>query len=226
MKILLAEDDKRFGNLLCHMLEKEKHQVAWEQDGVRAYDEALFVPYDMLILDWMMPRLDGLEICRKLREQGFQGGIIMVTARDAVNDVVAGLRAGADDYIVKPFAFEELLARIYALQRREWKTYKETLSCGYLTLHLESKQAEAHGEMIPLTRKEYQLCEYLMRNKNLVVPREKIVEQIWGPEEDVSDNALDALVKLLRKKIDRKGDSSLIETVRGIGYRMNDGRHV
>ncbi|KYC63669.1 response regulator transcription factor [Heyndrickxia coagulans] len=223
MKILLAEDDRRFGKLLHHMLEKEKHQVAWEQDGERAYDEAVFGSYDMLVLDWMMPGLEGIEICRKLRRQGFQGGIIMVTARDAVDDVVAGPRAGADDYIVKPFAFDELVARIDALGRRKLKTYQETITCAYLALHLESKQAEANGKMIPLTRQEYQLCEYFMRNKNLVLPREKIIEHIWGMDEDISDNALDALVKRVRKKIDREGERSLIETMRGLGYRMNDG---
>ncbi|MDQ0215755.1 OmpR-family two-component system manganese-sensing response regulator [Oikeobacillus pervagus] len=222
MKILLAEDDIKLGKIIRHMIQKENHQVELVDNGRDALDFALIAPYDVIILDWMMPKLNGMQVCEHLRQHGYQGGIIFLTAKDEINDIITGLDHGADDYIVKPFKMEELLARVRALSRRKEKTFEQEIKVGNLTLYLDSLTLYRHHEKIVLTKKEYQFIEYLFRNKGRILTREQILERIWGLDSDVTDNALDALVKLVRKKIDQNQTPSLIQNVRGIGYKLRD----
>nr|WP_295970182.1 response regulator transcription factor [uncultured Bacillus sp.] len=223
MNILLAEDDERLGKLLMHLLKKEFNKVDWVKNGKDAYDDALFNPYDIIILDWMLPILDGIEVCKALRRQKFQGAILFMTAKDSVEDVITGLDSGADDYIVKPFEFRELMARLRALSRRKPKVFEEIIEKDglilNLTTHIVSREDE---EVIDLSRKEYQLLEILMRNPKQIITRELLFDKIWGFENEVSDNALDALIKLVRRKIDIPGQPSLIQNIRGVGYKMRD----
>ncbi|MBA4537365.1 response regulator transcription factor [Bacillus aquiflavi] len=222
MNILLAEDDERLGKILHHLLQKELNNVDWVKNGSDAYDYATYSPYDVLVLDWMMPKISGIDVCNRLRKEGFQGGILILTAKDDLGDIVTGLDSGADDYVVKPFEFEELYARIRALSRRKEKRFEQVLQLNNLSLHLDSHLVMKDGEQIDLTKKEYQLLEVLMRNKEQVLTREQLIETIWGFDADISDNALDALIKLVRKKIDRHDEESFIQTVRGVGYKMRD----
>ena len=220
MNILLAEDDERLGKLIHHLLKSELHIVDWVKNGNDAYDYACLTEYDLLLLDWMMPGKSGIEVCKLMRKNGYIGGILFITAKDAIEDMVQGLDSGADDYIIKPFRFEELLARLRAVSRRKDKTIEEILRAGKIKLNLSTHIATKDDEIIDLSRKEYYLLELLLRNKNQVLPREILFEKIWGFDKFVSENALDALVKLLRKKIDVPGTPSIIQTVRGIGYQV------
>lgn len=222
MNILLAEDDERLGKLIMHLLSKEFSKIDWVKNGKDAYDYSIFNEYDIIILDWMLPIMDGLEVCKKLRKQNFQGGILFMTARDSVEDVITGLDSGADDYIVKPFEFRELMARLRALLRRKPKTFEEVVERDGLELHFTTHTVYRDGIVIDLSRKEYQLLEIFMRNPNQVLTREILFDKIWGFEKDISDNALDALIKLVRKKIDDPDRPSIIQNVRGIGYRLRD----
>jgi DNA-binding response OmpR family regulator len=221
MKILFAEDDKRLGKLTYYMLQKEFSHVDWVDHGEDAYGFASSTSYDVLILDWMMPRLNGIDVCRILRKDGYQGAIIILTAKDALEDKICGLDSGADDYLVKPFQFEELLARIRAVFRRQPKLIEQVINIHNLSLHMESQLLYKHEEIIYLTKKEYQLLELLMRNRKQVLTREQIIDYVWGFDSGISDNALDALVKLVRKKIDDKDQPSFIQNVRGVGYKVS-----
>lgn len=222
MNILFAEDDESLGKMVFHLLKKEYGRVDWVKDGQSAYDYACFNDYDVIILDWMMPGLSGIEVCERLRENGYNGGILFLTAKDSVEDVVKGLDSGADDYLIKPFKFEELQARIRALSRRVEKPFEEILSVGDLQLNLNTHVVTRNGKTIELSKKEYELLELLLRNKRQVLTREMIIERIWGFDADVTENALDALVKLLRKKVDEPGKPSIIKNVRGVGYKLRD----
>lgn len=222
MNLLLAEDDERLGKLIFHLLEKEFNLVDWVKNGQDACDHALYTEYDVVILDWMMPKLNGIDTCKKLRQNGFKGGVIFLTAKDAVEDVVVGLDSGADDYLIKPFRFEELAARLRALLRRKEKPFEELLCCKDIALDLNTHEVKRNGEIIELSKKEYELLEILLRNKHQVMTREVLIERIWGFDVDITPNALDALVKLLRKKIDQQGIPSIIQNVRGVGYRLRD----
>lgn len=222
MNILFAEDDESLGKLIYHLLKKEFHRVDWVKDGQIAYDYAMFTDYDVVILDWMMPVQNGMETCKKLRKKGFKGGIIFLTARDSLEDVVTGLDTGADDYIIKPFKFEELAARIRALTRRAEKPFEEILSFKDIHLDLNTHVVKRDEEIIELSKKEYELLELLMRNHHQILTREILFDRIWGCEADVTENALDALVKLVRKKIDLPGEPSVIKNVRGVGYKLRN----
>lgn len=221
MKILFAEDDKRLGKITFFMLQKEFSHVDWVENGEDAYEFASSTSYDVLILDWMMPKLNGIDVCRSLRKDGYQGAIIILTAKGELEDKIYGLDSGADDYLVKPFQFEELLARIRAVFRRQPKLIEQVITIHHFSLHLESQLLFKNEEMINLTKKEYQLLELLMRNRKQVLTREQIIDYIWGFDSGVSDNALDALVKLVRKKIDNKTQPSFIQNVRGVGYKVS-----
>ena len=221
MRILLAEDDKRFGNLLYQMLLRQDMQVHWVLSGDCAVDIIQNEVYDVVILDWMMPEMSGLQVCRKLREECYQGGILMLTAKDTVDDLVVGLEAGADDYIVKPFAFKELLARIHSVARRSKVAIKEKIvKAADLELDLTTKVATRGSRIIQLTRREFQLLDILMKNYGRVLPKELILDHIWGLESEISPNTLEAFVRLLRKKIDYPGEMELIQNIRGVGYKM------
>lgn len=222
MNILFAEDDENLGKMLFHLLQKEYNRVDWAQDGQSAYDYAMITDYDVIILDWMMPVLSGIEVCRRLRKKGYKGGILFLTAKDSVTDVVEGLDSGADDYLIKPFKFEELVARLRALSRRIEKPFEETLSVGDLQLNLNTHVVKRNEQVIELSKKEYEFLELLFRNKHQVLTREMIIERIWGFDADITENALDALVKLVRKKVDEPGKPSIIKNVRGVGYKLRD----
>jgi DNA-binding response OmpR family regulator len=221
MQILLAEDDRRLGFLIERMLKNEKYTVDWIEDGQSAIDYAETGSNDVLILDWMLPKLDGIEVCRKLRNQQYQGAILMLTARMSVEDRVTGLDSGADDYITKPFEFDELFARIRALSRRGQKSIQpETLTLSDLTIDTKNQMVHRGEQWLPLTPREYQLLLLLARNQGRVLHREVILDRIWGLDHDVTGNTLDAYIKLIRKKLDPTGKRKYIRTVRGIGYQM------
>ena len=221
MRILLAEDDKRLGKLIKYMLEQNQIQVEWVQDGSEIYDYATYTDYDILVLDWMMPGESGVDACRRLRKVGYERAILMLTARDSVEDRVTGLDAGADDYLVKPFEFAELLARLRALGRRSTqKIQQEVVEVGGFTLNRTSKVLKRGDQVIQLSPREFQLFDLLAQNAGIVVPRDIILDRIWGLESDVSSNNIDSYMKILRKKLDVGDGKSLIKTVRGVGYKL------
>ncbi|WCN36351.1 response regulator transcription factor [Aneurinibacillus uraniidurans] len=221
MYVLVAEDDQKLGKLITHMLKKEAHTVDWFDSGHDVVESVQASAYDAVILDWMMPGEDGVSICRRLRAAGYTGGILLLTARDELDDRVCGLDAGADDYLVKPFEFAELLARVRALARRtRTPLVADTIEAGGLVLHCTEHTLRQNDTVIQLTPREFQLMELLLRNRGQVVPRDVILERIWGYDADISSNTLDAFVRLLRKKIDTSGSHKLIQNVRGIGYRL------
>ena len=219
MKILLAEDDLRLGKLTKYMLEQNKISVEWITDGGEVEEYARYTDYDVLVLDWMMPNVTGVDACRSLRQNGYEKAILMLTARDSVEDRVTGLDAGADDYLVKPFEFAELLARLRALSRRSTQqiTHDE-ISVGAFMLNRTAKSLTKNGEVIQLSPREFQIFDLLAQNIGMVVPREVILDRIWGMEAEVTDNNIDTYMKILRKKLGDGG--SLIKTVRGVGYRL------
>lgn len=220
MRILLAEDDCRLGNLIKHMLEKQDIQVDWVQQGDTAYEYATYAPYDVIILDWMMPGETGIDVCNRLRKEGYQGNILMLTARDTLEDRVLGLDTGADDYIVKPFEFAELMARIRALSRRgSLKLAEEIVQIGDLTLDRSAHMVKQSGQEIQLTAREFQLLDLLVQNKGRVLSREILLDRVWGLETEVTPNNLEAYIRLLRKKISASQKVS-IYNVRGIGYKL------
>ncbi len=221
MRVLLAEDDAKLGRLIKHMLEKAALQVDWVVRGDTAIDYSLHSPYDVIILDWMMPGNTGIEVCSHLRKQNYQGAILMLTAKDALSDRVLGLNTGADDYLVKPFEFEELLARVRALSRRSSvKLNEEILQVGNLIVNRTTRSVKRGEEEIQLTVREFQLLDLLMQNKGHVVPRDIILDRIWGLDGNVSSNNLDAYVRLLRKKISLSDDDVELQNIRGIGFKL------
>jgi DNA-binding response OmpR family regulator len=222
MNLLLAEDDQRLGQLVTHLLKKKNgHQVDWVTNGDEAYEYAKAVSYDVVILDWMMPKTDGVEVCRLLRQDGYSGAILMLTAKDAVQDRVQGLDAGADDYLVKPFEFEELDARLRALGRRSFTPMqRDVLSLPGLELNRTEHTVTRNGVPVQLSPREFQLLDLLLQNNGQVLPRELILDRVWGYDSDVTKNTIDATVKLLRKKIDATGADTLIKSVRGVGYKL------
>lgn len=221
MRVLLAEDDAKLGRLIKHMLEKAAVQVDWVLRGDIAIDYAIHSPYDVIILDWMMPGETGIKVCEHLRKQSYQGAILILTAKDTVSDRVLGLDTGADDYLVKPFEFAELLARVRALSRRSnVKLNAEILQVGSLILNRTTRSVQRGDMEIQLTAREFQVLDLLMQNSGQVVPRELILDRIWGLDGNVSSNNLDAYVRLLRKKISLSEDDVELKNIRGIGFKL------
>jgi len=222
MNILLAEDDFQLGELVEYMLKKKGgYNVDWVMDGEDAYDYAKASHYDILILDWMMPNEDGVSVCRRLRSSGYSGAILMLTAKDAVEDRIIGLDAGADDYLVKPFEIEELLARLRALSRRNYAPIlEEQLSIHEMQLNRLSQTISNGAEEVQLSPREFQMLDLLVQNRGQVLPREVILDRIWGLDADVSMKIIDATVKLLRKKLDIIGQNGLLQSIRGVGYKF------
>ena len=222
MRILLAEDDSRLGKLIEYMLAQNKFNVEWITNGADIFEYAMYSEYDILILDWMMPNVSGLEACRQLREAGYERAIIMLTAKDTVEDRVMGLDSGADDYLVKPFEFDELLARLRALGRRSTqKIQQEVIEIGDFTLNRTTKVLMRKDQVIQLSPREFQIFDLLAQNLGVVVPRDIILDRIWGLERDITSNNIDSYMKILRKKLMEVDDGSIaIKTVRGIGYRL------
>lgn len=221
MHILVVEDEKRLANILRRVLSEERHTVDVAYDGASGYDLAASDTYDLVVLDLMLPGMDGLQICRELRANNVQVPILMLTARGAIEDRVAGLKLGADDYLVKPFAMEELLARVGALLRRGRAPQASTqLKVGDLTLDLTRHEAERGGRVIELTAKEFALLEFLMRHPGQVLTRTQIIDHVWRYDFDALSNVVDIYIHYLRDKIDRAANRPLIKTVRGVGYKI------
>lgn len=223
MRVLLIEDDERLARLTARMLEKEGLTVDVARDGATGLEMALSDSYDVAVVDWMLPGADGPTICRAVRHVHLKLPILMLTARDQVEDRVAGLYSGADDYLPKPFAFEELLARIRALSRRFDIASPDGLElrCGDITLDLRAHVATRSGVTLDLTLTEWNLLEYLMRNQGRVLSREQIFNHVWAHDSDAQLKMVDIYVSYLRRKLKVNADSpDPIETVRGIGYRL------
>jgi len=218
--ILLAEDDLRMSELLLRGFSEEGHAVDRATTGTQALHAAVSGEFDVVVLDVMLPEIDGFEIVREIRARGKRTPVLMLTARDANADIVSGLNAGADDYLTKPFSFDVLLARVNALARRGPSVQASPLQIGDLTLDSSTHTASRAGAVLALTRTEFSLLEYLMRRAGRVVTRQALIEGVWGSEREVEDNTLDAFVKLLRHKVDHPGRPSLIHTVRGVGYTL------
>ena len=221
MRILVIEDEERLARLIERVLREERYDVDVALDGARGLASALTSEYDLLVLDLMLPGIDGVEICRTLRSRGLTTPILMLTARDAVDDRVNGLDAGADDYLVKPFVFAELLARLRALSRRHLEPAETPrLQVADLVLDLVRHEARRGGRLIELTAREFALLEYLMRHPGQVLTRNQILDSVWRFDADLASNVVDTYVHYLRDKIDRHEKTKLLRTIRGVGYAI------
>ena len=222
MHILVVEDEQRLAFLLRRVLLEERHTVDIANDGNAGLDLALSDTYDVVVLDLMLPGLNGLEICRQMRAERIMTPVLMLTARGAVEDRVTGLNVGADDYLTKPFAMEELLARINALLRRRDRRFDEApqLTVSDLTLDLVRHEARRAGRVIELTAKEFALLEYLMRHPGQVLSRTKIPDAVWRYDLEALSHVVDLYSHYLRDKIDQGFSRPLIKTVRGVGYKI------
>jgi two-component system response regulator MprA len=219
MRVLIVEDDRSMAALLKKGLEEENQVVSAASDGPSGLELAKSYEFDVIILDWMLPAMDGVEVMRRLRKSGNATPILMLTARDAMQDIVKGLDAGADDYLTKPFSFAEFLARIRALTRRpNVISHVRRLKVDDLVIDPATHQVFRGEREIQLTPTEYKLLEFLVRRTGRVASRQAIVEAVWGLESEVEENTLDAFVRLLRKKVDQQHKLKLIQTVRGFGY--------
>ncbi len=223
MRILIVEDEAAIAQAVKKMLEHEGFAVDWIADGNEARQRISLYrkEYDLVILDLMLPGVSGHDICQSVRNDGVDMPILILTARDLVQDKVSLLNSGADDYLAKPFSFEELFARIKALLRRPKETLPVVLSVGTLSLDTKTRNVSFRKKMLELTTKEYALLEYLMRHPDEVIDRERIMDHLWGFEFDSFSNVVDVHIKNLRKKLDPKKGREILETVRGVGYRLN-----
>lgn len=224
MYILLVEDDEKLGLLINHKLKQEFHTVDWAQNGKEAEELIFTRNYDLLILDWMIPQKSGLDLCYELRLKKIKTPVLMLTARETVTDRVKGLNSGADDYLVKPFSFDELFARIQALSRRKdrsWQDKKYTL--GDLDINEETHEVIRNGLPLTLTRREFQLLVFLVQNAGQTLSRERILDRVWGYDVEVTPNTVDATIKLLRKKVDGPFAKKMIHSIRGLGYKILNG---
>jgi DNA-binding response OmpR family regulator len=220
MRILVIEDNHRLNSSLAASLTHEGYSVDSAYDGQEGQDLAEMTPYDLIILDILLPEKDGLEVCRDLRRRRVQTPILLLTARDSVDDRVQGLDCGADDYLVKPFAMRELLARLRALLRRQQPYSSGRLTAGDLVMDPTTHTVEREGQPIELTPREFALLEYLLYHANQVVTRDMIEQHIWNYDFECESNVIDVYVRRLRRKIDDPFAVKLLSTVRGIGYRL------
>jgi DNA-binding response OmpR family regulator len=220
MNLLIVEDEVRMADLLRKGLSEEGHTVASAYDGAEGFDLARSHEFDVIILDIMMPRLSGYELAKRLRGEKVQTPILMLTARDSVPDVVRGLDLGADDYMTKPFSFDELLARLRAVKRRALMAQETNLRVADLVLDPASREVQRGARRISLTRTEYNLLERLIYRAGKVVSRRSLIEAVWGFDREIEENTLDAFMHLLRNKIDMPGRPKLVHTVRGVGYMI------
>lgn len=220
MHTLIVEDDERLAQALGRILEGNGHQVDLAYDGASGLDYALGVPYDVIVLDVMLPKMDGFSVVSELRRRGVSTPVLLLTARDAVPDKIKGLDSGADDYMTKPFSPAELLAHLRALARRQGEVVFEVLTAGDLSLNVESGDLSCGGRSIHLSHKEHLLARVLMANANRAVPKETIIAKVWGVESSAEDNNVEAYISFLRKKIRFLKSKSSIETLRKIGYRL------
>jgi two-component system, OmpR family, response regulator len=218
VKILVVEDDRTVGQYVKRGLEEQRYQADLVEDGMDGLRLASGGRYDLIVLDLRLPEMNGLEVLRTLRDRGNTTPILVLTAQDAVDFKVQALRAGADDYVTKPFAFEELLARVEALGRRPKEIRSPVLRVGELELDMETREVKRGGERIELTPKEYTVLEYLMRHAGRVMSRTLITEYAWDYHFDPGTNIVDVVINRLRKKVDTGHAQKLVHTVRGVGY--------
>jgi DNA-binding response OmpR family regulator len=223
MYILLVEDERRLAQIVHRVLEEEGHTVDLAHDGDDGLAMARDGSHDVIVLDVLLPGMDGIELCQTLRRERVDTPVLLLTALDSVDDRVRGLDAGADDYLPKPFAFQELLARLRALSRRKVQAREATqLHVDGLTLDLRRRRADREGQPIELSPKEFSLLELLMRNQGRVLSRTQILDHIWGYDYATDSNLVDVYMAYLRRKVDRGGGRKLIRTVRGTGYALGD----
>jgi DNA-binding response OmpR family regulator len=220
MRVLVVEDERRLASIIKRGLIEEGYAVDAVYDGEEAQYMAETTTYDIIVLDIMLPKKDGIAVCKDLRTRKINTPILMLTARDSVEDRVKGLDSGADDYVIKPFAFSELLARIRALLRRESLSKTPKIQVGDLLLDTLTREAWRGDRKIELTTKEYAILEYFMSHPNMVITRTMIEENAWDYEYDSMSNIIDVYIRRLRRKIDGDSEDSLIQTVRGAGYRL------
>ena len=220
MKLLIVEDETRMADLLRKGLTEEGHTAVCAFDGAEGLALAKGYEFDVIILDVMMPKLTGYELAKRLRAEKIRTPILMLTAKDSVPDIVRGLDLGADDYMTKPFSFDELLARLRTLKRRVLATEETKLRVGDLVLDPASREVSRGAVSISLTRTEYNLLERLVYRAGRVVSRRLLIESVWGFDREIEDNTLDAFMRLLRNKVDGSGKAKLIHTVRGVGYMI------
>ena len=220
MKILVVEDEHLIATSLKKGLEQELYTVDIAFDGEQGYDLASSGDYDIILLDLMLPKLDGLSICKKLRSENIHTPVLMLTAKNQLEDKIKGLNSGADDYLTKPFAFEELLARVRALSRRPQKTTSKILSIGNLSLDTTNYQVIRDGKEINLSSKEYSLLECFLRHPNQILTKDQIIQYVWSYESDILPNTVEVYIRNLRQKIDLPFKKPLIKTIRGFGYKI------
>lgn len=222
MRVLVVEDEPQIADFIARGLRENGYAVDVASDGEEAMHWPAVAAFDLIILDVMLPAVDGVTVCRAWRRQGLRTPVLMLTARDAIEDRVRGLDSGADDYLAKPFAFAELLARLRALARREPALTGNELRVGDLVMNTATREVQRTGETIDLTAKEFSLLEYLMRHPDQVLTRTMIAEHVWNYDFEGATNVIDVHIKNLRKKIDAGRQPSLIRTVRGAGYKISD----
>ncbi len=224
MRVLVVEDEHKIANAIKKGLHRESYAVDIVHDGIEGYDLASSEQFDVIVLDIMLPGLDGIEICMKLREQQIHTPILMLTAKSQIEDKVVGFNSGADDYLTKPFAFAELLVRIKALTRRPQSSIGTILSVGDLAIDTNNYEVKRAGQKIRLSNKEYSLLEYLVRHKDKVITKEQIINHVWNYDSDVLPNSVEVYIKHLRTKIDEPfPDKHLIHTVKGFsGYKISE----
>jgi len=218
MRILLAEDERDLNRIITERLKKEHYSVDSCFDGEEALDYLAAAPYDAVILDIMMPKLDGLSVLKKMRDKNEHTPVLLLTAKDSIEDRVTGLDAGANDYLVKPFAFEELLARIRVLVRETANVQKTCYEVGGLKVQMDTHRVFRDGKEITLSGKEFALLRYMIQNEGIVLSREKLEQHLWNYDYMGSSNVIDVYIRYLRKKIDEGFEPKLIHTVRGAGY--------
>jgi DNA-binding response OmpR family regulator len=223
MRILLVEDETAIAGFMKEGLEEEGFAVDVANNGRQGLEMAMdnLSEYDIFLLDWMLPGVSGIEICRNIRKENKTVPVIFLTAKDTVDDTIFGLDAGANDYLKKPFAFEELLARIRVLLRNK-AGEQSIFEAGSIQLNTEAHLVTKNGQPVEFTQKEFALLEYLLRNKGKVCRRTRIIEKIWDIHFDKDTSVIDVFINSLRKKLDTAGNDSLIQTIRGVGYRVND----
>ncbi|MCX6579395.1 MAG: response regulator transcription factor [Candidatus Aminicenantes bacterium] len=222
MRILIVEDDKKVAGFLRRGLKEEQYAVDVCYDGDEALFQSQVNQYDLIILDVMLPKKNGFAVCKQIREEGNLTPILMLTARDQLEDKVKGLQEGADDYLTKPFAFEELLARIKALLRRTQDYKTKTLNVGDLELDPVSRKVTRQGKPVSLTGKEYALLEYLLRNKGRTITQSMIIDHVWDMNFDGLSNVVNVYINHLREKIDKGLPKKYIHTIRGVGYQIDE----
>lgn len=222
MKILIIEDEHLIATSLKKGLEQEHYTVDIAFDGLEGYDLAASGEYDIILLDLMLPGLDGISICQKLRSENIHTPILMLTAKSQLDDKVKGFDVGADDYLTKPFAFEELLARIRALSRRPQQTTNKVLTISDLTIDTTSYQVKRGSKEIRLSSKEYSLLECLVRHAGQILNKDQIIQYVWSYESDILPNTVEVYIRNLRQKIDQPFKKKLIQTIRGFGYKITD----